>query len=193
MGAALLAALSMVLGGFVYAELKRGIAVRHDTILMITIATYTFYKLAMACVRAVKQRKNPAPLLALVRTIGYADAAASVLTMQMTMIASFSRSGKALPVLNAITGTAVCLFIFALGVITALRGVKRKDELRMAKAKLVKANERIAEKVVDTYKTIEKTVVGGYARVENAFVERYLTKEDETIEEAKQRLKRERE
>lgn len=147
----------------------------------------------MACVRAVKQRKNPAPLLALVRTIGYADAAASVLTMQMTMIASFSRSGKALPVLNAITGTAVCLFIFALGVITALRGVKRKDELRMAKSKLVKANERIAEKVVDTYKTIEKTVVGGYARVENAFVERYLTKEDETIEEAKQRLKRERE
>ena len=173
--------------------MKRGIAVRHDTILMITIATYTFYKLAMACVRAVKQRKNPAPLLALVRTIGYADAAASVLTMQMTMIASFSRSGKALPVLNAITGTAVCLFIFALGVITALRGVKRKDELRMAKSKLVKANERIAEKVVDTYKTIEKTVVGGYARVENAFVERYLTKEDETIEEAKQRLKRERE
>ena len=61
----------------------------------------------------------------------------------------------------------------------------------MAKSKLVKANEKIAEKGVDTYKKIEDTVVGGYTKIEDAFVDRYLTKEGESIEEAKERLKRE--
>ena len=62
----------------------------------------------------------------------------------------------------------------------------------MAKSKLVKANEKIAEKVVDTYKKIEDTVVGGYTKIEDAFVDRYLTKDGETVEEAKKRLKQER-
>lgn len=61
----------------------------------------------------------------------------------------------------------------------------------MAKSKLVKANEKIAEKVVDTYKKIEDTVVGGYTKIEDAFVDRYLTKDGESIEEAKTRLKSE--
>ena len=33
--------------------------------------------------------------------------------------------------------------------------------------------------------------MGGYAKVEDAFVDRYLTKDGETVEEAKARLKRE--
>lgn len=61
----------------------------------------------------------------------------------------------------------------------------------MAKSKLVKANEKIAEKVVGTFEKIEDTVVGGYTKIEDAFVDRYLTKDGESIEEAKQRLKKE--
>ncbi|EEG29580.1 hypothetical protein CLOSTMETH_02851 [[Clostridium] methylpentosum DSM 5476] len=62
--------------------------------------------------------------------------------------------------------------------------------MNMAKSKLVKANEKIAEKVVGTFGKIENTVVSGYTKIEDAFVDRYLTKEGETIEEAKERLKR---
>lgn len=61
----------------------------------------------------------------------------------------------------------------------------------MAKSKLVKANEKIAEKVVDTFEKIESTVVGGYTKIEDTFVARYLTKDGETVEEAKQRLRQE--
>ncbi|MBU9725344.1 hypothetical protein [Diplocloster modestus] len=61
----------------------------------------------------------------------------------------------------------------------------------MAKSKLIKANEKIAEKVVGTFEKIEDTVVGGYTKIEDAFVDRYLTKDGESIEEAKERLKRE--
>lgn len=59
----------------------------------------------------------------------------------------------------------------------------------MAKSKLVKANEKIAEEVVGGYKKIESTVVGGDKKIEDAFVDRYLTHDGETVEEAKARLK----
>ena len=61
----------------------------------------------------------------------------------------------------------------------------------MAKSKLVKANEKIAEKVVGTYKIIENTVTGGYTKIEDAFVDRYLAKEGESVEAAKKRLRQE--
>ncbi len=63
----------------------------------------------------------------------------------------------------------------------------------MAKSKLVKTNEKIAEKVIGTYQKIEDTVVGGYTKIEDAFIDRYLTKDGETVEEVKKRLKQEKE
>lgn len=69
----------------------------------------------------------------------------------------------------------------------------------MAKSKLVKANEKIAEEVVGGYKKIEEGVVGGYKKMEEGavggfnkiadkFVDNYLTKEGESVEDAKARL-----
>lgn len=69
----------------------------------------------------------------------------------------------------------------------------------MAKSKLVKANEKIAEGVVDGYKKIEEGVVGGYRKIEEGavggfnkmadkFVDNFLTKEGESVEEARARL-----
>lgn len=59
----------------------------------------------------------------------------------------------------------------------------------MAKSKLVKANEKIAEKAAGTYEKIESTIVGEYTKIEDAFVDRYLTKDGETVEKAKKRIK----
>lgn len=61
----------------------------------------------------------------------------------------------------------------------------------MAKSKIVKANEKIAEKVVDGYKKIEDGVVKTYTKIEDKFVDQFLIRDGETIEEAKERLKRE--
>ena len=60
----------------------------------------------------------------------------------------------------------------------------------MANSKLVTANEKIAEKVAGTFEKIETTVVGSYTKIEDAFVGHYLTKDGETVEEAKVRLKK---
>lgn len=74
----------------------------------------------------------------------------------------------------------------------------------MAKSKLVEANEKIAEGVVGGYKKIEEGVVQGYKKIEEGavggfnkvadkFVDNFLTKEGETVEEAKERLAAEQE
>ncbi|MBR3928835.1 MAG: hypothetical protein IKJ65_07525 [Clostridia bacterium] len=71
----------------------------------------------------------------------------------------------------------------------------------MAKSKIIKANKKIAEAVtvgfkkieegvVDGYKKIEQGVVGGYTKIEDKFIDAYLTKDGETVEEAKIRIKK---
>lgn len=58
----------------------------------------------------------------------------------------------------------------------------------MAKSKLVKANEKIAEGVVGSYKKIEEGAVGGFNKIADKFVDNFLTKEGESVEEARVRL-----
>ena len=59
----------------------------------------------------------------------------------------------------------------------------------METSKIVTANEKIAEKVVAAYEKVEDTVVAGYTKIEDAFVDRYLTRDGETVQEAKERLR----
>lgn len=59
----------------------------------------------------------------------------------------------------------------------------------MAKSKIVKANQKIADGVVFGFEKIQNSVVGTYTKIEDRFVDQYLTKDGESIEEAKKRLK----
>ena len=59
----------------------------------------------------------------------------------------------------------------------------------MASFKLIKANEKLVRTVVGSFWKIEGTVVSSYSRIEDAFVGRYLTREGESVEQAKKRLK----
>lgn len=93
---------------------------------------------------------------------------------------------------------AVWIIVLFLGI--NLIGGKR---VNMAKSKIVKVNEKITETVTDGYKKIEKGVVdgykkieqgvvSGYTKIEDKFVDAYLAKDGETVEEAKARLKKEK-
>ena len=46
---------------------------------------------------------------------------------------------------------------------------------------------------MSTLEKIEKAVVEGYKKIEDGFVEKHLVKEGETVEEAKERIKKEQE
>ena len=117
--------------------------------------------------------------------------------MQRSILVSFpGMETLEILLLNIFTGTAVWIVVLLLGI--NMIGGKYID---MAKAKIVKANEKIAEAVtggykkiekcvVDGHKKIEQGVVGGYTKIEDKFVDAYLTKDGETVEEAKARLKK---
>ena len=62
----------------------------------------------------------------------------------------------------------------------------------MAKAKITKINQKIEKTVVGGYKKIENAVVSGYKKVEDKFVDNYLTKDGESIKDAKFRVEKER-
>ena len=167
-------------------------------IVMITIATYTFTKTTISIIGMVKAKRSASPVLKTLRNISLADACVSIYTMQRSMLVSFPGMEAAeILLLNIFTGTAVWIVVLLLGI--NLIGGKYTD---MAKSKIVKANEKIAEAVtagykkiekgvVDGYKKIEQGVVGGYAKIEDKFVDAYLTKDGETVEDAKARLKKE--
>ncbi len=114
--------LSLLLGTMVYVSLQFQTASPHGEILMITIATYTFTKLAAAVHTAVKHRGNLSPFLRGINAVRYCEAAISLLTMQQSMLVSFGQMepGKALA-LNIFTGTGVWIFILTLGIFTLKR------------------------------------------------------------------------
>lgn len=165
-------------------------------IVMITIATYTFTKITIAIICMIKAKSSVSPVLKTLRNISLADACVSIYTMQRSMLVSFTgMETDGILLLNILTGTVVWLIVLLLGI--NLIGGKRVD---MAKSKILKATEKITDSVtggykkiekgvVDGYKKIEKGVVDGYTKIEDKFVDTYLTKDGETVEEAKVRLK----
>ena len=52
------------------------------------------------------------------------------------------------------------------------------------------AYQKVEDSVVGSYKKVESSVVSGYKKIENKFVETFLAREGETVEEAKERLRR---
>lgn len=122
----LLAALSFVLLAIVFLSLSQDLAVKHDEIMMITIAAYTFLKITMTIRNAVRQRRDTAPLLEVLRGISSAEAAASLLTLQRSMLVSFGTTDhKTMSLMNSLTGAAVCLFVLAAGIAMIRKGVKK--------------------------------------------------------------------
>ena len=188
--------LSIVLAGTAYLAVEVEEGVPYHEILMITMALYAFTKITLAIINLVKVRKTPSPILNTLRSISFAEALASIFSLQRSMLVSFGDlSADEIRIFNILTGTGVYLLVFLMGL--HLIGGKT---VTMAESKFIKANEKMAETVVDGYKKIEKGVVTGYKKVEEGVVEgyekvedrfiaRFLTRENETPEEAKARLK----
>ena len=196
----MLMALALVMGAATGVSLAEGNAVPHGIVVMLCIALYTFWKMTMAIVHTVQAHQSGTPLTRTIRNITLASALASLMTMQRSMLVSFDgdMTANAALAMNICTGGAVCLLVFLMGLNMVF---DEKGFEIMAKSKIVKVNEKIAEAVVGGYKKVEdafvggykkveETVVGAYTKVEDKFVDQYLTRDGETVEEAKARLKK---
>lgn len=128
--------LSAILALSVYLSFQYDVAVVHSEIMMITIAAYTFYKMTMAVVNAVKARKQRTLWLIAIRNIGCADAAASLLTLQRSMLVSFEgMNSRDIELMNVLTGAGVCLVTAALGIYMVLGKGKQNGKVKTDRGK----------------------------------------------------------
>ena len=189
--------MSLCLVGMIILSAVKDRGNEYHEIVMIAMAAYSFTKVTLAIINLIRSKKDVSDATKTLRNISFCHALVSILSLQRSMLVSFDgMSVGDIVLMNTLTGSGVCILVMLLGI--NLIGGRKVD---MAKSKIVKANEKIAEKVVDGYKKVEETVVDGYKKVENAvvgtyekledkFVDKYLTKDGETVEEAKERLKK---
>lgn len=178
--------LSLTLAGMVVLSIVKDRGLKYHEIVMITIALYSFVKITLAIINLVAAKKDDSPVTKALRNISLCDAAVSIFALQRSMLVSFGEmTHENIRLFNILTGSTVCILVFILGL--NLLGGRR---INMAKSKIVKANEKIAEAVTGSYKKLENAVVKGYTKIEDKFVDQYLTRDGETVEEAKKRLKK---
>lgn len=126
--------LTVVLGGMVILMVHSEGGRSYPGMTIYMIALYTFIKVPLAVRNLMKTRKMNTPLLVAVRSIGYADACVSVLSLQTAMFASFGnmevQGSKAL--MNGITGVIVCLMVSGMGIYGVCMANKMKMQNRKA-------------------------------------------------------------
>lgn len=115
-------------------------------VMAITSAAYTFYKIISAVVNLAKARRLQDPLLLCFRNINLADAAVSVLSLQVTLVAVFSDEiDFSMSLLNIFTGFVVCALTVCLGIAMIASANGRLKKLRLAAAEGAEAPSPEAE------------------------------------------------
>ena len=102
---------------------------QYKGLIIYAVAAYTFYKITMAVINAVKARKNYGITIEAIRNIGLADALVSVLALQTAMFHSFGEDEINSSVANALTGAVVSLLTAAIGIRMIFKTVKYKKEI----------------------------------------------------------------
>lgn len=98
----------------------------YSEIMAITSAAYTFYKIIFAIVNVFKVRRLQDPMLQCFRNINLTDAAVSLLTLQVTLVAVFSdERTEMMNILNAVTGFIVCTLTVVMGILMIVRSTIR--------------------------------------------------------------------
>lgn len=98
----------------------------YSEIMAITSAAYTFYKIIFAIVNVFKVRRLQDPMLQCFRNINLTDAAVSLLTLQVTLVAVFSdEKTEMMNILNAVTGFIVCALTVVMGILMIVRSTIR--------------------------------------------------------------------
>jgi len=112
----MLMALTLPLIGTVILSLVRDRGQKFHMIVMIAIATYAFIRITLAIIKLVKSRYSRSEKTVTLRNISLADAFVSIFSLQRSMLVSFEgMKADEITLMNALTGTGVCVIVFLLG------------------------------------------------------------------------------
>ena len=93
------------------------VGTKFHEIVMISIALYSFIKVSLAIVNIARARRFDSCTLKTLRSVSFADALVSILSLQRSMLISFGEMLEAdVRIFNIVTGIAVCIFVFLIGI-----------------------------------------------------------------------------
>ena len=124
--------LTVVLGGMVILMVRLVGGRHYPGMTIYIVALYTFIKVPLAVRNLIKTTKMKTPLLVAIRSIGYADACVSVLSLQTAMFSSFGNMeiSESKGLINGITGVVVCLMVSGMGIYGVCMANKMKMQDR---------------------------------------------------------------
>ncbi len=125
----LLFVLDIVMAGAVSLMMLQKKPTKYSEIMAIVFAAYTCYKLTFAILNIIRAKKRNDCQIQAFRNIGLADAAMSLVSLQVALIATFSNGEDGLMPLNAIMGFTVCVLSIIMGIKMIVTATKRLKEL----------------------------------------------------------------
>lgn len=132
----LILVLEIALAAAVSLMVVYGKPTKYSQVMAIAAAAYTFYKVIFAVYNVFKVRRYNDRVLQCLRDINLTDAAVSLLSLQVTMVAVFSDeevSATEITAMNSVTGFAVCALTIALGISMIIVGCRQLRKLKRGK------------------------------------------------------------
>lgn len=103
-------------------------AVRHHEITTISMAAYTFLTFTVAIINVIRYRKYESPIFSAAKAISLASASVSMLTLESTMLVTFSGDGLSVMtrrLFMGISGAAIFVFIIAMAIYMIVQSTKK--------------------------------------------------------------------
>ena len=96
----------------------------HHMITTIAMATYTFVTFTFAIINSIKYKKYNSPIYSAAKTITLISACVSMLTLETTMLTTFSENSSPLfnQIMLASSGAAVIIFTITMAIIMIVKG-----------------------------------------------------------------------
>ena len=120
--------LSVVIVGIITLTIEKGVTNQYNNIIMISIATFTFFIVIKAIVNMVKAHRKKQPRIIMLRNITCASAVGSLLSLERSMLGTFGEAtARFTYVMEGASGLGAFIIIIALGV-SMLHLSRRKQE-----------------------------------------------------------------
>ena len=135
---------NLALSGMMLYMISQNRRVRHNEITTIAMAAYTFTTLTLAIVNVIRCRKFNSPALSAAKAISLAAACVSMLTLENTMLTTFSgetMTPDKIRLFLALSGGAVSIFIVAMAVYMIVQANRKLKILEETQWKTMTASK----------------------------------------------------
>ena len=126
--------LNLSLSGIVFQMVRQNKTYTYPEIMIIAVATYTFYTVTASMIGMVKYRKFKSPVMSASKAIRFAAALVSLLTLETAMLVQYGDDEAFRGLMTALTGTGVCIVVLGMSVYMVIRANREIRQIQINKA-----------------------------------------------------------